>query len=153
MRFLANKKNGKINFAGSREWVRMRLSELPDGEYDITFAKHFKKRSLNQNAYYWSVVVTMVYEGLRDAGFEDVLDTEDAHEILKGMFFTKTVHSEKHDNLVKIVSTTKFSTAEFEERLEAIRQWAFTYLSITIPLPNTQAAIDFHDTKTLSNGI
>ena len=147
MKFHATVTNGKINFTGTRQWVRMRLSELPDGEYDFVISKHFKKRSLSQNAYYWSVVVTMVYEGLRYAGFDEVLDTTDAHDILKAMFFKKTIHSEKHDNLECLVSTTKFSTAEFEERLEAIRQWAFTYLGITIPLPNTQAAIDFNDTQ------
>jgi len=146
MKFHSIIQNGKINFTGSREWVRMRISELPDGEYDIEIKKHFKKRSLSQNAYYWGVVVEMVYLGLRDAGFDDVQDREDAHEVLKAMFFTKTLHSEKFDNLVQVISTTKYSTAEFEEKMDAIRRWAFEYLGITIPPPNSQAALDFKET-------
>lgn len=147
MKFHCIVSNGKINFTGSRPWVRMRISELPDGEYDLEIRKHFKKRSLSQNAYYWGVVVQLVFEGLREAGFDDVVDQEDAHEVLKSMFFKKVIHSEKHDNLEQIVSTTKFSTAEFNERIEAITRWAFEYLGITIPPPNSQAALEFNESK------
>lgn len=145
MRLRSRIVNGKLEFHGSTSWVKMQISSLPDGEYDVEIKKHFKKRSLSQNAYYWTVVVSMVYDGLRDAGYSEILDAADAHEVLKAMFFKKTIFSEKHDNLEVLKSTTKFSTIEFEERLEEIRKWAFTFLNIIIPLPNTQAAIDFQD--------
>lgn len=147
MKFHVRLEKGKVAWSGSREWVRLRLAELADGEYNIEFKKYVKQRSLSQNAYYWGVVVELVYQGLRDAGFDDVRDREDAHEILKGMFFTKTLHSEKHDNLVQVCSTTKFSTAEFAERMDDITRWAFEYLGITIPPPNSQSALEFNETK------
>ncbi len=149
MKLRARVKGGVMEFHGSRPWVRMQISALQDGEYDVEIKKHFKKRSLSQNAYYWSVVVTLVFQGLREAGYEDILDVTDAHEVLKAMFFRKTIFSEKNDNLELVASTTKFSTVEFEERLEEIRRWAATFLNISIPLPNTQAALDFYEgTKT-----
>ena len=53
------------------------FNELKDGKYRLTI-KDFRKRSLQQNAYYWGVVVPMVKEGLRHEGFDDVTEDEEA---------------------------------------------------------------------------
>lgn len=134
---------GEVIYAGSRAWVNSRLKELPkDEEYVMDIKKYYKPRSLKQNRYYWGVVVSLVFAGLKAAGFDDVRDEMDAHDVIKAMFFRKVIHSEKHDNLVMEKSTAAVSTAEFEDKMEQIRQWAFIYLGVTIPLPNTQAALD-----------
>jgi RNA-binding protein YhbY len=138
MKLRATITNGKLDFTGDRTWVKNYIARLQDGDYEIEIKKYYKQRSLNQNAYYWSVVVQIVYEGLRDAGFDEIRNPEDAHNVLKEMFFKKIIHSDQKDNLAMVMSTTQFSTSEFEEKMDSIRQWAFEYLGIKIPLPNEQ---------------
>lgn len=142
MKLRSTIEQGKVKFHSNKEWIKHRLEELPDGEYEWTIKKYKKKRSLSQNAYYWAVVVTLVYEGLREAGFDDVQDHDDAHEVLKNMFFTKSMFSPSLGDLVKTVSTTEYSTTEFAEKMDEIARWAFTFLGITIPPPSSQAALD-----------
>jgi RNA-binding protein YhbY len=111
---------------------------LKDGKYLVSI-KSIKKRSLQQNAYYHGVVVPMVKEGLREAGYNEVRTNEDAHEILKHLFLKKKITSEKSGEEITIAgSTAKLKTVEFNQFLEDIWQWAATYLNISIPEPNEQ---------------
>ena len=110
--------------------------QLPDGRYIVTI-KSTKKRSSDQNQYYWAVVVPMVYDGLRAAGFDAVRNKEDAHEIMKSLFLKIT--EEKGDiRIERVMSTTKLTTIGFAEYLLNIFTWAIDYLGITIPEPDTQ---------------
>jgi hypothetical protein len=68
--------------------VRKFFSELKDGKYLVT-GKSIKRRSLPQNAYLHGVVIPMVYEGLRNNGFDDVMDHEDAKLIIKALFLKR----------------------------------------------------------------
>lgn len=146
MRFRVTKKqDGELQFHGSRKWVRMRMSELAAGEYTMEMRKYIKKRSNQQNAYYWAVVVPMIKEGLVNNGYDEIQDLDDAHEVIKELFFRKTIFSTQSGELERTVSTTKFSTTEFAEKIDAILKWAFTFLGVTIPLPGTQQALDFYD--------
>jgi RNA-binding protein YhbY len=114
---------------------------LQDGKYLVSI-KSIKKRSLQQNAYYHGVVVPMVKEGLREAGYNEVRTNEDAHEILKHLFLKKKITSEKSGEEITIAgSTAKLKTVEFNQFLEDIWQWAATYLNISIPQPNEQLII------------
>lgn len=120
----------------------MRLSELPDDvEYSWEVKRYKKDRSNLQNRYYWGCVVQLVYEGLRDAGFDEIRNPENAHEMLKEMFFKKIIFSEQKGELAMIQSSAQFSTGEFEEKMESIRMWAKDFLGITVPLPNEQLQI------------
>lgn len=123
----------------------MRISELPDGEYVWEIKPYKPKRSNQQNAYYWAVIVPLVEKGLRDIGFDEIRDAEDAHEAIKSLFFKKILHNETHEELTieTVTSTTKFSKEEFSEKIDMIIKWAWEYLAVSIPLPNSQAAMDF----------
>ena len=133
--FILHITNGTIT---NPKVVREKFTELKDGKYLVTI-KSIKKRSLPQNKYYWSVVVPMVKDGLRDAGYNDIKTNEDAHEILKHLFLKKTITSEKTGEEITIAgSTAKLQTTEFNQFLEDIWQWASEYLNISIPQPNEQ---------------
>jgi hypothetical protein len=84
-----------------------------------------KKRSSNENRYYFGVVVKMISEYTGD-------DTDSTHEMLKLQFLIK--HREGLPDTIK--STAKLTTAEFEEYLENVRRWAATFFPLYIPLPN-----------------
>lgn len=118
--------------------VRKFFNQLKDGKY-LVRVDSFKKRTLPQNAYYWSVVVPMVKDGLRDAGYSEVKTNEDAHEILKHLFLKKKMVNEKNgDEIIIAGSTADLKTVEFNTFLEEIWQWAAEYLGITVPAPNEQ---------------
>jgi hypothetical protein len=98
---------------------------------DITIRKRRSKRSDDQNAYYWGVVIPILGDYF---GY----DSEEMHEELKVMF--NSIPS-KIDTSRKIGgSTTKMSTVEFfsddeNSYVERICRWAATEYSVFIPPP------------------
>lgn len=83
-----------------------------------------KKRSLNQNAYYWGVVLKVLSD---HTGF----NTDETYQEMAKMFLS-------YQNGAKtfVKSTTRLTTLEFEQYLEKIRQWAQVEMLVRIPLPN-----------------
>ncbi|SFW16594.1 hypothetical protein [Chitinophaga sancti] len=125
--------NGKIANPAA---IRKQFNELRDGMYLVKVSPR-KVRSLSQNAYYWAVVCGMVRDGLRDAGYDDVLTDEDAHEVMKHLFLKKDIVNKKTDESIPSTrSTTELTTFEFSNYIEQIITWAAQYLNIVIPYPN-----------------
>jgi hypothetical protein len=85
-------------------------------------------RSSNQNKYYWSVIIGTLSSEL---GYT----TDEMHEVLKEKFLPKREIDLLGDK-IKIGSSAKLKTDEFEKYLEDIRRFAAEKLNIIIPLPN-----------------
>jgi hypothetical protein len=101
------------------------VKSLKDGQYFVTVQKQKKTRSLNQNGYYFGVVVAMIAEKL---GYTP----DETHQSLRTQFL-----SEKHESgLSRIKSTSELSTVEFEKYLEVVRMFASEFLNLYIPLPH-----------------
>lgn len=116
--------------------IRQLFTGLDDGAYQVNVSPR-KVRSLKQNAFYWGVVVEMVRDGLRDAGFEGVKSKEDAHEVMKALFLKRSVVNVNTGELVMIHgSTADLLTQQFNEYINQVLQWAAEYLGIVIPLPD-----------------
>jgi hypothetical protein len=113
------------------------IKTLPNGRYKLTLEKSYRKRSNPQNAFYFGVVVQLVLEGLKDAGFTD-MDAEKVHELLKFKFLKTDIISENGEVIETIGSTAKLTTTQFMEFLLNITHWAREYLNIEIPEPNQQ---------------
>ena len=125
-------KKGIINKARVREI----FGSLNEGKYLIKITS-IKKRSLNQNAYYWSCVVPMVKDGLIDAGYDEIKTDEQAHDIMKHLFLKKQVVSKKDGNVIEIAgSTSKLTSLEFSNYLEEVYKWSSEYLGVYIPPPS-----------------
>lgn len=90
----------------------------------INIEKAKQIRSLQQNKYYWGVVVKILSQ---HTGYT----SDETHQELARMFL-------KYENNGKLFvrSTTKLNTAEFEKFTESCRQWAASEMSVHIPLPN-----------------
>jgi len=114
-----------------REGIKRYLSTFPNGtKIDIIFRKHKSKRTNQQNAYYWGVVIPILSTHF---GY----DPEEMHEEMKLMF--NPIQS-KIDPSRKIGgSTTKLSTVEFfhdeDSYVERICRWAAQEQGVYIPLP------------------
>lgn len=95
----------------------------------VKFSRPFSNRSKSQNAYYWSVPLTILAESTGHT-------TEEVHDAVKEMFLPRKFVKLGNHEVQTHKSTTELDTDEFEKYLEQIRAWASTELGITIPLPN-----------------
>lgn len=96
-----------------------------------------KKRSLNQNAYYWLVLTMMALE-MGD-------NKDDLHDDMREKYLS--VKKVLPDNSVSVRkrSTTECDSKEFTDYLNSVKKWAYDYLNMVIPEP-TQLTNDFiHD--------
>ncbi len=107
------------------EYIRTR----PDGNYEIIIRKPRKKRSLQENAYYWGVIIYMISQ-------ETGEDTNRVHEALKIKFLKDHFGDIPSEKLWTVKSTADLNTSEMEEYLANIRQFAAQELNMYIPLPN-----------------
>jgi cell division protein FtsI/penicillin-binding protein 2 len=98
-----------------------------------------KMRSVEQNNYYWGVVLEIIAEYL---GYIGPGEKEDLHNELRSMFL---VRMGKLGSPV-VESTTKLSTKIFEKYLEAVRTFMLNNYGIKIPLPNEVEEADESDT-------
>ncbi len=95
-----------------------------------------RRRSRNQNAYYFGVVIPPILAEFREAG--NAVDSEDVHSYLKqhvGKLKRKIVTPDG-EILEAVASTAGLTTMEMEAYLERVRAWAVEVLGIAIGLPN-----------------
>lgn len=98
-------------------------------EVEFTPKRHRKDRSVNQNSYYWGIVVPMIGKAMGET------DAESIHCVLKHEH-NYYVASGDHGEIRVPLSTADLNTADFEAYLERIRRWAVEFFSLYIPLPN-----------------
>lgn len=118
------------------------IASHKDCTVSLTIEVKKKKRSTEQNAYYWGVVVPLVRDGLNDLGNEFSL--EQTHEFLKKEFNYKEIVNHNTGEIKTIPeSTTDLSTFEFNEYKEKIQRFAVEFLGIQVPDPNEPLKIYF----------
>ena len=88
-----------------------------------------RTRSIEQNAYWWGVVIPYIAEA---SGFTH----DEAHEALKAKFLGQ---DDLATGLRKIGSTARLDTKAFTELIDQVRQWAQDFLNTHIPAPNEAA--------------
>lgn len=110
------------------------VSRLPGKPFVLTLKEQKRKRSLNQNNYYFGVVVPAVTGMFREHG--NYYDEHDVHEFLKLRVGKLAQNMLMPDGEVvkSLGSTAKLTTQEFEVYMEKIRAWAAEY-GLAIPLP------------------
>jgi hypothetical protein len=121
----------------TKAWKKQ-LDSLPDGNYKVTIVST-KKRSLQQNAWF-HCVLPEIRQALRDAGYDEVRTDQDAKDVVKSLFFKKTV-SNGIEDITVIEGTSEQSKVNFAEKADEIIRWASEYLGIDVAPPETQ--LDF----------
>ena len=97
-------------------------------EIELSFGLKKNQRSVNQNSYYWGVVIDILYKKT-DVGYTP----EEWHEALKFKFLKKG-----GEEVPTVTSTTLLNTVEMEDYLAKIRVWASDFLGCFIPLPHEE---------------
>lgn len=113
-----------------REWIS---HNLRGKEVQVVVKPKKKLRSLNENNYYWGVVIQLLAEHTGYAPSE-------MHELCKVKFLPPkriTLRNGKNDQSITIaMSTTELTTSQMENYLSEIRLWAIDFWELKIPLPN-----------------
>jgi hypothetical protein len=129
---ILHKNNGAIT---NRNAVAKFFSDIKDGKYLLS-VKSIKRRSTQQNAYLHAVVIPLVFEGLKQAGFEDVRDHEDAKMIIKDLFLRREIKNEKTNTSIKVIrKTSELTTVEMLDFIADVQRWSIDYLNTYIPDP------------------
>jgi hypothetical protein len=100
----------------------------------VTVERQHATRSLEANAYYWSVVVHHISE---HTGYTP----EETHEALKTLFLPKRLallgqNGDLHGELVIAGTTTSLNKVEFYEYVEQVRVFAREKLGVETPDPD-----------------
>lgn len=111
------------------ELRRTYLSKFKQGEIiDVTFKKHRKERTNQQNRYLWGIIYFLIGKEIGES-------SETVHELMKYKF----LRSRKEVNgteMEYLESTTDLSTDEFSQYIEKIKEWSLHFLNVTIPEAN-----------------
>lgn len=116
-----------------RDRFLVALQRMRDGEVFVTVTRRTATRSLQQNRWYWGVIVELLSE---HTGYRP----EEIHDVLKAKFLPKRLAIADGNGAIKgefVIggSTTRLNTLEFGEYCEAVRQWALEELGVVIPDP------------------
>jgi len=120
------------NDAIRRENARAAISGLdPDKEWSVEIKRYRKKRSLDQNAFFWAVPIKIICDHTGHSA-------EDIKEYLLGEWGGWEDYDVRDHKFTRPVwrSTTLLSTLEFTHFLEWIESWAAQTLGLAIPRPN-----------------
>jgi hypothetical protein len=129
----------------SRKYIADVIKSFEGQNIIISIEKRRKKRSNNQNSYYWSVIIPYIQEGFTNV-FGEYFSIQECHEALKGRFLFKELINEESGELIRMPkSTTELTTVEMELYHDQIRLFATEFLSIEIPLPNSQTELFFNN--------
>ena len=128
-------KNGVIE---NKLQVAKVFKSLEDGNYTISL-QPTRKRTLNQNSWFHAVLPDIL-QGLRDVGYNDVRNEDDAKEVVKALFFKKKV-TNGIEEIEVIEQTSKTEKYPFAEKADQIITWAKDYLGIDIAPPAKQFEI------------
>lgn len=139
----------------NRKAIANFFNDLKDGKYLLT-VKSIKRRSNNQNAYLHGVVIPLVFEGLRNNGFDDVRDNEDAKLIIKTLFLKRKI-TNGLETIDVVRGTSELSTSEMMEFIAEVQKWSIEYLNVYIPDPGQPSVMfaeydNYLQTTIISNG-
>lgn len=131
--------NGKL-ILPQRNTFNKDLSCFKGKDVIITVENKTKRRSLEQNKYYWGVIIPLVKQGLLDNGYR--VTTESTHEYLKSNFSIIELVNEHNGEILKSIgNTSNMTTVEMMDYFAKIMQWSAEYLNVIIPEPNQQLNI------------
>lgn len=130
--FIIHKKED--GFLNGKQWKEF-WANAENGPYRIQ-VRSLKKRTLPQNNWFHSVLPD-IKDALRNAGFDIIKTDADAKDLVKALFFKKSI-TNGVETFEVIEGTSETSKINFVEKADEIIRWASEYLGIDIAPPETQ---------------
>lgn len=143
--YISHVKNGKLT--RNRQPIAKAIQSFEGKDIEITISKVKRKRSNDQNAYWWGVVVPIYHKLFTDAGH--VCDHNGAHYLLCDLIrenYPDTVLFDEvliNDTYVKRTKgTSELTKSEFMSLIAKAQQLASEWFGAYIPDPNQQMTIE-----------
>lgn len=132
--------NGKLHISFRDRFLSC-FTTWKDCRVEVTVKKLYKRRSNQQNGYYWGVIVQTARLLISEA-YGQTISNEEAHEHLKRECNYTEIVSEATGEISRLAkSTTELTTVEMEEYNERCRQWLYNFFGEVVPLPNEQGEL------------
>jgi len=127
-------KNGSLT--RNRNLIKDAIVSFEGKQVVIKIEKFKKKRSTQQNRFYYGVIIPIVQNCLKEAGH--IMTNESTHDLIKLKFLKEPlfVNEETGEVIERIKSTTELSTSQFMDLLAEINNFTFEYFGVTLPSPN-----------------
>ena len=127
-------KNGSLT--RNRNLIKDAIATFEGKQIVIKIEKFKKKRSTQQNRFYYGVIIPIVQNCLKEAGH--VMTNESTHDLIKLKFLKETlfVNEDTGEIIERIKSTTELSTSQFMDLLAEINNFTFEYFGVILPSPN-----------------
>lgn len=137
----SNVNNG--NLKRNRNLIIDAIRSFEGADVLITLEKPKKKRSNPQNAFYHGVIIPIVQNCLREAGY--VMTNEATHDLIKLKFLKEAIltNEETGEVVERVKSTTELSTSQFMDFVAEIRQFTNEYFGVDIPDPSQEMTLNF----------
>lgn len=133
--------DGKIT--RNRNLIIDALNSYEGKDCIIKIEKPKKQRSIQQNRFYWGVILVIVQNCLKEAGH--LMCVNDVHELLKLKFLKEIVFVDESTGEVteRIKSTIELSTSQEMDYFANIKIWVREYFNVEIPEPNEDLTLNF----------
>jgi len=127
-------KNGSLT--RNRNLIKDAIATFEGKQIVIKIEKAKKKRSTQQNRFYYGIILPIVQNCLKEAGH--VMTNESTHDLIKLKFLKETlfVNEDTGEVIERIKSTTELSTSQFMDLLAEINNFTFEYFGVILPSPN-----------------
>lgn len=127
-------KNGSLT--RNRNLIKDAIETFEGKQVVIKIEKFKKKRSTQQNRFYYGIILPIVQNCLKEAGH--IMTIESTHDLIKLKFLKETlfVNETTGEVIERIKSTTELSTSQFMDLLAEINNFTFEYFGVSLPSPN-----------------
>jgi len=127
-------KNGSLT--RNRNLIKNAIATFEGKQVVIKIEKFKKKRSTQQNRFYYGIILPIVQNCLKEAGH--IITNDSTHDLIKLKFLKETlfVNEETGEVIERIKSTTELSTSQFMDLLAEINNFTFEYFGVSLPSPN-----------------
>jgi len=133
------------NLKRNRSLIKRAIASFENKTIKITIERSRRKRSNQQNAYYWGVCLPIVQNGLYDATGE-TRDLNSIHyQILLPLLAPKReiVNKESGEVINEKMTSSEMTTTDFMEYINEVQKWSAEFLNVDIPDPNEELTLNF----------
>ena len=125
-------------FKRNRNMVLDLIKSYEGSDVVISFDKPKKKRSNNQNQYYWGCCIPLIQNGLKDATGEFRSADNIHYNILLPLFapLREIVNINTGEITNERLTSSDMTTTQFCEYIMELQKWSKEFLNIDIPNPN-----------------
>jgi hypothetical protein len=123
------------NFKRNRNEILSAIKQFEGKTIMFKLSILSKKRSLEQNSYYWGVIIPITKNAIHES-WGEVWSTEKTHEFLKSKFLFYEKVNEETSEIIKVPkSTTENTTTDQENYYSEIREFLKEWFNVDCPLP------------------